>query len=130
MDQLHSGRYVYMVARWFLRFHFAYLDIQILFLILGLVTVAWGILLFFLMPDSPLTARFLTPSQREFASLRPKKFLHTTQTKKLDKTQIIEALKDVKTWWVMCFAFVACVPNGGISSVSIFSEVSVFSCLD
>lgn len=93
------------------------LDTQILFLILGLVTTAWGILLFFLLPDSPSTARFLTHSQREFAALRPKKFSHTTQTKKLDRDQFIEALKDVKTWWVMCFMFVSSVPNGGISSV-------------
>ncbi|KAJ2980994.1 hypothetical protein NQ176_g2309 [Zarea fungicola] len=45
-----------------------------------------------------------------------KKFSHTTQTKKLDRDQFIEALKDVKTWWVMCFMFVSSVPNGGISS--------------
>ncbi|KAL4999684.1 major facilitator superfamily domain-containing protein [Aspergillus recurvatus] len=89
---------------------------KMLFLIFGLITVAWSIFLWFFLPDDPSTARFLTPTEREFASLRPKKFQRTTQTKKWDKGQFIETMKDVKTWWFLLFSFVICVPNGGTTS--------------
>lgn len=88
-----------------------------LFLIFGLITVAWSILMFFVLPDSPSTAKFLTTSEREFAALRPKKFQRTTQTKKWDRGQFLEALKDVKTWWFFLFSFIICIPNGGTTSV-------------
>ncbi|KAL4735707.1 major facilitator superfamily domain-containing protein [Aspergillus similis] len=89
---------------------------KMLFLIFGLITVAWSVLLWFFLPDDPSTARFLTPTEREFASLRPKKFQRTTQTRKWDKCQFIETMKDVKTWWFLLFSFVICVPNGGTTS--------------
>ncbi|KAL4932257.1 major facilitator superfamily domain-containing protein [Aspergillus undulatus] len=89
---------------------------KMLFIIFGLITVAWSIVLWFYLPDSPDNARFLTATEREFASLRPKKFQHTTQTKKWDKGQFIETWKDVKTWWFLIFSFVICVPNGGTTS--------------
>ncbi|KAL4976630.1 major facilitator superfamily domain-containing protein [Aspergillus desertorum] len=89
---------------------------KMLFLIFGLITVAWSVFLWFFLPDDPSTARFLTPTEREFASLRPKKFQRTTQTKKWDKGQFIETLKDVKAWWFLLFSFVICVPNGGTTS--------------
>ncbi|RJE26627.1 Major Facilitator Superfamily [Aspergillus sclerotialis] len=89
---------------------------KLLFLVFGLVTVAWGVVLWFFLPDSPANARFLTPAEREFASLRPKKFQRTTQTRKWDKGQFIETAKDIKTWWFLVFSFIICVPNGGITS--------------
>ncbi|GES57250.1 pantothenate transporter [Aspergillus terreus] len=89
---------------------------KILFLTFGLLTVAWSIVLFFILPDSPLNAHFLTPAEREFVSLRPKKFQRTTQTKKWDRGQFIETMTDVKTWWFLVFSFIICVPNGGTTS--------------
>ncbi|KAE8155304.1 major facilitator superfamily domain-containing protein [Aspergillus avenaceus] len=91
---------------------------KMLFLIFGLITVAWSILLWFYLPDSPANAHFLSPSEREFASLRPKKFQRTTQTKRWDRGQFIECLKDFKTWWFLLFSFITCVPNGGTTSFS------------
>lgn len=88
-----------------------------LFLIFGLITVAWSVLLWFCLPDSPSTAHFLTPIERKIASLRPKKFQRTTQTKKWDRAQFKEAFMDLKTWWFVLFAFVISVPNGGLTSV-------------
>ncbi|KAL6355617.1 hypothetical protein LRP88_11220 [Fusarium phalaenopsidis] len=96
--------------------HFA--QWKMLFLIFGLITIAWSIFLYFFLPDSPSNATFLTPSEREFASLRPKKFQRTTQTKKWDRDQFIETMKDVKAWWFFFFSFVICVPNGGTTSFS------------
>lgn len=89
-----------------------------LFLIFGLITIAWSVLTFFFLPDSPATAGFLSTSEREFAALRPKKFQRTTQTKKWDSGQFIETMKDVKSWWFFFFSFIICIPNGGTTSVS------------
>lgn len=90
-----------------------------LFLIFGLITVAWSVVLWFYLPDSPSNAHFLSSSEREFASLRPKKFQRTTQTRKWDRDQFIESFTDPKTWWLLIFSFVICVPNGGTTSVCI-----------
>lgn len=79
--------------------------------------MAWAVVLWFFLPDSPQNAHFLTPAEREFASLRPKKFQRTTQTKKWDKKQFLETMTDVKVWWFLLFSFVICVPNGGTTSV-------------
>lgn len=90
---------------------------KMLFIIFGLITIAWSFVLYFCLPDSPATAKFLTPPEREFTSLRPKKFQRTTQTKKWDRSQFMETLRDVKTWWFFIFSFVICIPNGGTTSV-------------
>jgi hypothetical protein len=87
-----------------------------------LITVAWSIVTFFYLPDSPQTAHFLSASEREFAALRPYRFQRTTQTKSWDRGQFLEALKDVKSWWFFLFSLVICVPNGGTTSVSITSH--------
>ncbi|KAF5599012.1 DAL5-Allantoate ureidosuccinate permease [Fusarium pseudoanthophilum] len=91
---------------------------KMLFLIFGLITIAWSVLTFFFLPDSPATAGFLSTSEREFAALRPKKFQRTTQTKKWDRGQFIETMKDVKSWWFFFFSFIICIPNGGTTSFS------------
>ncbi|KAK6216123.1 hypothetical protein LQW54_003899 [Pestalotiopsis sp. IQ-011] len=93
-------------------------EYQILFLLFGLITVAWSAVVWFFVPDSPRTARFLTPAERETAALRPMKFQRTTQTKKWDKVQFIEAITDVNSWWFFLFSFVTCIPNGGTTSFS------------
>jgi MFS transporter, ACS family, allantoate permease len=95
-----------------------------LFLIFGLITITWSIVTFFFLPDSPTTARFLTPSEREFATLRPKKFQKTTQTRKWDRAQFIEALTDPQSWWFFFFSFIICIPNGGTTSVSCISDLA------
>ncbi|KAJ4328668.1 hypothetical protein N0V84_000859 [Fusarium piperis] len=91
---------------------------KMLFLVFGPITISWSILLYFLLSDSPSNTTFLTPSEREFASLRPKKFQRTTQTNKWDRDQFIETMKHIKAWWFFFFSFVICVPNGGTTSFS------------
>ncbi|KAJ6142194.1 hypothetical protein N7497_011293 [Penicillium chrysogenum] len=85
---------------------------KLLFLLFGLITVAWSVVTFFYLPDSPQTARFLSASEREFAALLPKDYANQI----LGQGQFIEALKDVKSWWFFLFSFVICVPNGGTTS--------------
>lgn len=114
VEHSHSGRSV-IPSLWFPAWYN-----QMLFLIFGLATIAWSVVLWFYLPDSPSTASFLTPKERELASLRPKKFQHTTQTKKYNFSQLQETLLDPQAWWFLIFVFVICIPNGGTTSVSLF----------
>ncbi|KAF4953956.1 hypothetical protein FGADI_5605 [Fusarium gaditjirri] len=107
-----------MIAYGILSYHGPIEQWKMLFLIFGLITIAWSVLTFFFLPDSPVTAGFLSTSEREFAALRPKKFQRTTQTKKWDREQFIETMKDVKAWWFFFFSFIICIPNGGTTSFS------------
>ncbi|KAH8669162.1 major facilitator superfamily domain-containing protein [Xylariales sp. PMI_506] len=91
---------------------------KVLFLLFGLITIAWSFVVWFFLPDSPRTAKFLTPSERETASIRPKKFQKTTQTQKWDRKQFVEALLDPQSWWFFFFSFIICIPNGGTTSFS------------
>ncbi|KAI0149369.1 major facilitator superfamily domain-containing protein [Pestalotiopsis sp. NC0098] len=107
-----------MIAYGILHYTGSFPQWKILFLLFGLITVAWSAVVWVFLPDSPMTARFLTPAERETAALRPMKFQRTTQTKKWDKGQFIEAITDVKSWWFFLFSFVTCIPNGGTTSFS------------
>lgn len=89
-----------------------------LFIIFGIVTFVWGIVLLFFLPDSPLDARFLTPEQRTYANRRPQQHTHSFQTKEWKKDQVIEALKDPKTWLLCIYQICTCIPNGGYTSFS------------
>ncbi|KAJ3495451.1 hypothetical protein NLG97_g3391 [Lecanicillium saksenae] len=87
-----------------------------LFIIFGIVTLAWGIVLLFFLPDSPLDARFLTPEERNYANRRPQQSTHSFQTKEWKKDQVIEALQDPKTWLLCIYQICTCIPNGGYTS--------------
>jgi MFS family permease len=89
-----------------------------LFIIFALVTFFWGIVLFIFLPDSPLSARFLSPDQRNFAHLRPQQDTHSFKTNKWKRDQVIEALQDPKTWLIFVYTICSCVPNGGYTSFS------------
>ncbi|OTA01183.1 hypothetical protein A9Z42_0015290 [Trichoderma parareesei] len=73
-----------------------------LMVITGVITIVFGLLVFFFYPDSPLHAKFLTPEERAQAVLRIKSNNSGIEQKQFKKHQFIEAIKDPKTW---LFAF-------------------------
>jgi MFS family permease len=91
---------------------------RLLFLILGAVTCAWGILLLVFLPDSPSKARFLNAEEKAIA-------LHRTLENKtgvMDEGifkigQMFEALADPQAWFLALYMFSVNIPNGGITSV-------------
>lgn len=87
-----------------------------LFIIFGLVTFVWGLVLLFFLPDSPLTARFLTKDERAYAHRRPQQKTHSFQTKEWKRGQFVEALIDPKTWLLCIYTFCTSLPNGGYTS--------------
>ena len=89
-----------------------------LFIIFGIVTFLWGVVLLAFLPDSPLTARFFMPDQRPYAHRRPQQKTHSFKSKEWKKGQFIEALQDPKTWLIFVYTICSCIPNGGLTSFS------------
>lgn len=91
---------------------------QAIFLIFGGTTVCWSAAVLFLLPDTPLQARFLTKRDREIAILRVKENMTGIKDDKIKKYQVLEALCDLKTWVLFALQLSICIPNGGVSTVS------------
>jgi MFS transporter, ACS family, allantoate permease len=91
---------------------------RLIFLIWGAITFAWGLLLAFLLPGSPLTAKFLSESERSLAVDRVKTNNTGIENKHFKKSQFVEAITDLKTWLLFIFAVTSNSPNGGLTTVS------------
>lgn len=71
---------------------------RIMFIVLGLITVVIGVVTFFLLPDTPMKARFLRESEK-VALLKHVSVNQTGITNKHFKPrQVFEVLKDVQLW--------------------------------
>ncbi|KAJ7166961.1 major facilitator superfamily domain-containing protein [Mycena filopes] len=91
---------------------------QYIFYILGAVTMAWSFVIFFFLPDSPATARFLTPERRILAVQRVAANQLGIKNKRFKRDQAIAAAKDWKIWILFSSVFAAAIPNGVISNFS------------
>jgi ACS family allantoate permease-like MFS transporter len=90
---------------------------QIIFLILGLLTVVVGIVFFFILPDSPMTAGFLSPTEK---ALHAERLRHNEQGIGSDvfkREQFYEALRDPNTWLYSFWVFAANIPNSIATSM-------------
>ncbi|KAH6991399.1 major facilitator superfamily domain-containing protein [Ilyonectria sp. MPI-CAGE-AT-0026] len=87
-----------------------------LFIMLGIITALWGIVLLFTLPDTPKTARFLNPAQRIIANQRPQKQQRTFKTNKWSHAQFKEAIMDPKTWFLFVITTISSLTNGVISN--------------
>lgn len=85
-------------------------------MLLGPVTVLFGIVIALVVPASPATAWFLSPEERILALERIRKNKTGTAATKVKPDQIWEALKDPRMYMAAISVFCASVPNGGISS--------------
>ncbi|KFY30938.1 hypothetical protein V493_01536 [Pseudogymnoascus sp. VKM F-4281 (FW-2241)] len=90
---------------------------KLLFLIEGAITVAYGVFMFFALPDSVSTAWFLNPEERLIALARTLK----NKTGIMDNgafvwPQLWEALRDPQTWLLVLYTFCINLPNGAITT--------------
>lgn len=87
-----------------------------LYIIFGIVTLLWAAVLFWFLPDTPQTARFLTPEQREKAVDR----IRDNQTGMKDNHwkwgQAFEAMTDIKVWLIVLYQLANSIPNGAITT--------------
>ncbi|KAJ6139369.1 Major facilitator superfamily domain general substrate transporter [Penicillium samsonianum] len=89
---------------------------QVIFLILGLLTVVTGVLFFFLLPDSPLTAGFLSPEEKAMHAERLRGNGQGIGSNVFKKAQVYEALTDPHTWLYAFWVLAANVPNSTATS--------------
>ncbi|KAJ3833525.1 major facilitator superfamily domain-containing protein [Lentinula raphanica] len=88
------------------------------FLIVGSLCSLWGFVLFFVLPDSPATARALTRDERLLAVGRLRENQTGVDNKKFKWDQFRETFLDPKSWLFFALGLVGNIPNGGISNFS------------
>ncbi|KAI2628176.1 putative MFS allantoate transporter [Xylaria nigripes] len=86
------------------------------FLIIGALCCAWGIVMFIFLPDSPVTAKGLSRSQKRMAVQRLRSNQTGIENKHLKAHQVKEAFMDIKLYLFFILGVVGNVPNGGISN--------------
>ncbi|RDA89253.1 hypothetical protein CP532_0549 [Ophiocordyceps camponoti-leonardi (nom. inval.)] len=86
------------------------------FLIFGAVTVVWSVGLFWLLPDLPMSAWFLSPQDRVKAVIRVKDNMTGIKSDKYKWHQCREALLELKTWTLILIVLISHVANGGLLS--------------
>ncbi|KAI9510185.1 MFS general substrate transporter [Russula earlei] len=92
---------------------------QWLMIITGTLTLITAVLFFFLFPDSPTNAWFLTAEERTKAVQRIKENQTGVENKHFKREQMFEALTDPKTWLFALFAALDNVPNSLTNQVQI-----------
>lgn len=87
-----------------------------IFLILGGVTVLWSIVLFFLLPDNPMTSKHLTDAERLIAIRRLERNNAGTISHEFNKSQFFEAFRDYKLYSCFFIVLLTGVPSGAVGT--------------
>ncbi|KAH7219488.1 major facilitator superfamily domain-containing protein [Fusarium oxysporum] len=104
---------------------------RVLFIIWGSITVAWGVILLFLLPGAPMRAKFLTPDEKARVVARVRGNGTGIENKHFKMAQFWEAMLDMKTWLLFLFALTSNSPNGGLSAFQgLIIKGAGFSTLD
>ncbi|KAJ5992657.1 hypothetical protein N7451_008381 [Penicillium sp. IBT 35674x] len=97
-----SGAIFYAIAHLHARNLFAY---QWMFIIFGAVTFCFGISLWWLLPDTPMTARFLTERERFIVVDRLKSNKTGVKNSNVKTAQFKETLFDFRVWMLVIAIF-------------------------
>ncbi|KAI4170907.1 MAG: hypothetical protein LQ343_004671 [Gyalolechia ehrenbergii] len=91
---------------------------KIMFIVLGLVTVIIGMVTFFILPDTPMQARFL--SEREKLMLLKHVSINQTgiRNKNYKVSQALEILRDVQLWLMVLLTILISISSGVITTYS------------
>lgn len=92
---------------------------QLTYAKLGLITVVFGSSLWWILPDSPHTAKFLNERERIIAVERLKSNKTGVKNAHHKQYQVIEALKDLKVWMLVAAIFFHNMTNSLQTSVSV-----------
>ncbi|KAK7695578.1 hypothetical protein QCA50_000214 [Cerrena zonata] len=91
---------------------------QILFTLLGCLTVVWGCFVLWWLPDSPMRATCWSKEDRILIAERVRKNETGIQNKEFKMYQAIEALTDPTVWAVTLISFTNALPTGGLGAFS------------
>jgi MFS family permease len=76
------------------------------------LTVAWGILLYFVLPPDPVRAKGFKPKERYMMVARLRSNNSGVRNTHLKGAQVIELLLDPKFWLMFSWAFLGMIANG------------------
>jgi len=82
----------------------------------GSWTIAWGILLFFTLPNNPVESWFLTLDERKHAVRRLQHNMTGVESKVFKRSQVVEALTDLKIYLFLLMGAALYVTNGGVTA--------------
>ncbi|EMD31558.1 hypothetical protein CERSUDRAFT_100231 [Gelatoporia subvermispora B] len=91
---------------------------EYIFLVLGAISIAYSIVLWFFLPDSPLSARFLSDEDKITAIKRVAEAKIGVKNTQFKAYQMREALVDPKTWLLLIASVVGQIPNGIVTNFS------------
>ncbi|KAL4976020.1 major facilitator superfamily domain-containing protein [Aspergillus desertorum] len=89
---------------------------QIIFLLCGLLTVAYSLVVLIFMPDSPMEAKFLPEREKVIAVERLRANQMGIISRQWRWDHFWETLLDAKTWIWFLLIIAISIPSGGISS--------------
>jgi ACS family allantoate permease-like MFS transporter len=89
---------------------------EILFLLLGLITVVTGVFYLYYMPDNQTNAKFLTHREKLVAIERIRGNFQGIGSRVWKWSQFFEAFRDPRTYLYVLFSLLMNIPNGGITS--------------
>lgn len=90
---------------------------QIMYLVFGLVTFVWGILIAIFLPDSPMTSS-LTQAQKHAAIERLRENRTGIENRTFKINQAKETILDFRTWMIVVIILAGNVPTGATGSYS------------
>lgn len=86
------------------------------FIIFGIVGLLWAAVLWLFMPDTPMTARFLTEREKSIAVERLRDNRTGIQSTEFKKEQLVEALLDIKVWYGFFYSIACVVPSTAVAN--------------
>nr|RBR01375.1 hypothetical protein FVER53263_04377 [Fusarium verticillioides] len=89
---------------------------KIIFLFCGLLTVAYSIPVYFLMPDSPMEAKFLSDREKVVTIERLRSNQMGIVSRQWKWEHVKESILDLKTWCWFFLVITISIPSGGIST--------------
>lgn len=114
--QIVGGALAYGVSRGFQEnSHISFSAWKALFLITGLATSVYGLALFSFLPESPITAAWLSKEERHIAVERLRGNQQGIGSKVFKWYQFREAFADVRTYLIFLFLVTVDIPCGGIT---------------
>lgn len=89
---------------------------QIMFLVIGLITVCMGGVVLLFLPDNPMSARRLTHAEKVAAVERLRENQTGVENKHFKSYQVWQCLSDPQTWLLSIITIAASIPNGAVGS--------------
>ena len=89
---------------------------QIMFLVIGCITIFFGILVIMFLPDNPMSAKKLTHAEKVAAVERLRENQTGVENKHFKPYQVWQSFADPQTWLLALITTAASIPNGAVGS--------------